>query len=68
MLITEPFQVPSRPRRPRLGAPGYRALVVPHPIWCKDEAGLRALARALVDRAIAQLTTVSTVVAGRYAR
>ena len=35
---------------------GYHALTVPHPIWGKDEAALRELARAIVDNALAQLT------------
>ena len=40
----------------RLGAPGYHALVVPHPIWAEDEGGLEALATRVVDAALAQLT------------
>ena len=28
-----------------LGAPGFHSLVVPHPVWGKDEDGLRELAR-----------------------
>lgn len=56
VLITEPFQGIVATSAARLGAPGYHSLVVPHPIWGKDEEGLRALARQLVDAALAQLT------------
>jgi hypothetical protein len=51
VLITEPFQsvVAS-------SALGYHALVVPHPVWGKDEAALRTLARQIVPAALAQLT------------
>ena len=55
VLITEPFQVTIASAASKLGAPGFHSLVVPHPIWGKDEEGLRALARGLVDRALAQL-------------
>ena len=50
VLITEPFQGIVASHAARLGAPGYHALVVPHPIWSKDEAGLEALARQVVGR------------------
>ncbi len=56
MLITEPFQGIVASSAARLGAPGYHSLVVPHPIWGRDEEGLRALARELVDAAFTQLT------------
>lgn len=56
VLITEPFQGIVASHAARLGAPGYHALVVPHPIWSKDEAGLEALARQVADAAVAQLT------------
>jgi hypothetical protein len=58
VLITEPFQGIVATSAARLGAPGYHSLVVPHPIWGKDEEGLRALARQLVDAALDQLTVV----------
>ena len=56
VLITEPFQGIVASHAARLGAPGYHALVVPHPVWSKDEAGLAALARQVADTALAQLT------------
>jgi hypothetical protein len=56
VLITEPFQGIVATSAARLGAPGYHSLVVPHPIWGRDEDGLRDLARQLVDAALAQLT------------
>ena len=49
VLITEPFQGIVASHAVRLGAPGYHALVVPHPIWSKDDEGLDALARQIVD-------------------
>ena len=56
VLITEPFQGIVASHAMRLGAPGYHALVVPHPIWSKDDEGLDALARQIVETALAQLT------------
>lgn len=55
VLITEPFQVTIASTAAKLGAPGFHSLVVPHPVWGKDEEGLRALARGLVDTALSQL-------------
>jgi hypothetical protein len=57
VLITEPFQGIVASHAAKLGAPGYHALVVPHPIWSRDAAGMEALARQVVDAAVAQLTT-----------
>ena len=56
VLITEPFQGVVAAAAARLGAPGFPTLTVPHPVWGKDEAALRALARPLVNAALAQLT------------
>ena len=39
----------------KLGVPGYHNLTVPHPIWGKDDDELRALARSVVEKAMAQL-------------
>ncbi len=55
VLITEPFQAVVASNAAKLGMPGYHFLTVPHPIWGKDEAALRELARSIADRAIAQL-------------
>ena len=55
VLITEPFQAVVASNAAKLGAPGYHNLTVPHPIWGKDEEGLRELARCVVDKAVAQL-------------
>jgi hypothetical protein len=55
VLITEPFQPIVASHAMKLGAPGYHFLTVPHPVWGKDDEELRALARPIVDRAIAQL-------------
>ncbi len=56
VLITEPFQTVVASNAVKLGAPGYHSLTVPHPIWGKDDEGLRELARSVVDKALAQLT------------
>lgn len=56
VLITEPFQAVVASNAAKLGAAGYHNLTVPHPIWGKDEAGLRELARGIVNKAILQLT------------
>jgi len=55
VLITEPFQSVVASAAAKLGAPGFHALTVPHPVWGKDEAGLRELARPVAETAIDQL-------------
>lgn len=55
VLVTEPFQGLVATHAVRLGAPGYHSLVVPHPVWGRDEDGLRALARGVAGAARAQL-------------
>ena len=55
VVITEPFQGNIASHAAKLGVPGYHSLVVPHPIWSRDEEGLRMLARQLVDAAVGQL-------------
>ena len=55
VLITEPFQAVVASNAAKLGAPGYHFLTVPHPIWGKDEAALRELARTIAAQALAQL-------------
>ena len=42
----------------KLGAPGYHCLTVTHPIWCKGDDELRALARAGSVRPLSQRTRV----------
>ena len=58
VLITEPFQGLVASGAVKLGAPGYHALVVPHPVWGKGPDELRELAAAIADRALTQLTGV----------
>jgi hypothetical protein len=55
VLITEPFQSVVASSAAKLGAPGFHSLVVPHPVWGKDEPALRDLARLVVGTARAQL-------------
>ena len=55
VLITEPFQTVVAANAAKLGAPGYHNLTVPHPVWGKDEDGMRELARTVLSRAFAQL-------------
>jgi len=56
VLITEPFQTMIASHSAKLGSPGYHSLVVPHPVYGKDEDGLRALAESVAELAWAQLT------------
>lgn len=56
VLITEPFQGLVASGAVKLGAPGYHALVIPHPIWGKGPDELRDLAVAIADSALTQLT------------
>jgi hypothetical protein len=55
VLITEPFQGVVASQAAKIGAPGYHSLVVPHPVWGKEEAQLRALARLVAGPALDQL-------------
>lgn len=55
VVITEPFQTIIATHAAKLGAPGFHSVVVPHPVYGKNEAELRELAATMVDRAIAQL-------------
>lgn len=55
VLITEPFQSIVASNAAKLGVPGYHALILPHPVWGKDDDELRELALRVVDAAIAQL-------------
>ena len=55
VLITEPFQSVVASSAAKLGAPGYHSLVVPHPMWGKDEAAVAGAGAPVVDAAIAQL-------------
>ena len=56
VLITEPFQGLVASGAVKLGAPGYQALVVPHPVWGKGPDELRVIASGIADRALAVLT------------
>jgi hypothetical protein len=56
VLITEPFQSIVASQAAKLGAPGYHSLVLPHPVWGKDEDALRTLVESVADAAAAQLT------------
>jgi len=56
VLITEPFQGLVASGAAKLGAPGYQALVVPHPVWGKGPDELRELVAAIAGSALAHLT------------
>jgi hypothetical protein len=56
VVITEPFQTLIATHAAKMGAPGFHAVVAPHPVYGKTEAELQELASAMADRAIAQLT------------
>jgi hypothetical protein len=57
VLITEPFQTVVASNAVKLGAPGYHFLVVPHPVWGKDDEELRDLVSRIVDAAVTQLVS-----------
>jgi hypothetical protein len=59
VLITEPFQGLVAAQAAKLGAAGYHALVLPHPVWGTEEVQLRALAARVADDAVTQLTGVA---------
>lgn len=44
VVITEPFEALAAGFAARLGAPGYHAVVVPHPVSSRDDDQLRAFA------------------------
>jgi hypothetical protein len=56
VVITEPFQTIIATHSAKLGAPGFQAVVVPHPVYGKTGAELRELAATMVERTLAQLT------------
>ncbi len=55
VVITEPFTVLTGSFARTLGAPGYPAMVVPHPISSKDDEQLRRMAEAVADSVARQL-------------
>jgi hypothetical protein len=61
VLITEPFQAVVASNALKLGVPGYHTLVVPHPIWGKDDDELRALVE---DLNLLQVPALRLVVRG----
>ena len=66
VLITEPFQTVVASNAVTLGAPGYHFLVVPHPVWGKDDDELRETSSRIADAAVAQLTApVAAQASGR---
>ena len=56
VVITEPFQGLVQSFAETLGAPGYQAVVVSHPISSKDAARLEVLAAQVANAAVRQLT------------
>lgn len=55
VVITEPFQHTVASYAVRLGASGYHTVVVPHPIWSRNESQLHSLARRAAEVARHQL-------------
>jgi hypothetical protein len=55
VVITQPFQAVIASNAVKLGAPGYHAIVVPHPVYGKSTSELQDLARGLAQTALAQL-------------
>ena len=56
VVITEPFQSMVANQARNLGLPGYHNVMVPHPIYAKDDETLRSLARSVVESVRRQLT------------
>lgn len=55
VVITEPFQTVVASNAVKLGAPGYHATVVPHPVYGKSASELQSLAQGLAHTVIGQL-------------
>jgi hypothetical protein len=55
VVITEPFQGLVASSAVKLGAPGYHALVLPHPVWGRSPEQLRRLVRGIADQALRHL-------------
>lgn len=55
LVMTDPFQGLAAQFARNLGAPGYAAVMVPHPVATKDDATLDALADRVADEVVAQL-------------
>lgn len=53
--MTEPFQGLAARFAQNLGAPGYPAVMVPHPVATKDDATLDGLADRIADEVVARL-------------
>ena len=60
VVITDPFQGLAARVAEGLVAPGYHALVVPHPIATRDEETVRTVAHALGRAAWTQLAESRT--------
>ncbi len=56
VVITDPFQSMVAAQSRNLGFPGYHNVMVPHPIYAKDDETLRALARGVAESIRRQLT------------
>lgn len=56
VVITEPFQSMVAAQARNLGLPGYHNVMVPHPIYAKDDETLRTLARSIAESVRRQLT------------
>jgi hypothetical protein len=57
VIITEPFQRLVASQAVRLGAPGYQALVLPHPVWGRTPEQIDRFVRGIADDALRQLSS-----------
>jgi hypothetical protein len=55
LIMTEPFQGLAARFAQNLGAPGYPAVSVPHPVATKDDETLDLLADKIADEVVARL-------------
>jgi hypothetical protein len=53
---TEPFADEALEQAALLGMPGYRMVLIPHPVQLLTDAALAALADAAFERVLARLT------------
>ena len=63
VIITEPFQGPIAAFAAGLGMPGYRTVVLPHPLSSRDTDYLRRVAEDAAPVALDQLVSAPLAVA-----
>ena len=57
VIITEPFQGLVASNAAKLGAPGYPALVLPHPVWGRTASEIDQFVEGIADDAFQRLSS-----------